>query len=88
MRDIGPTFVVDRDRPGALGAVDWIFNGWGAPAWADWQKSAHIARLIGEHLGAEILSSPLVAEGGGLHVDGTGTVLLTETVQLDPRRNP
>ena len=31
MRDIGPTFVVDDERPGVLGAVDWIFNGWGAP---------------------------------------------------------
>jgi agmatine deiminase len=29
-----------------------------------------------------------VNEGGGIHVDGEGTVLLTETVQLDPRRNP
>ncbi len=27
-------------------------------------------------------------EGGGIHVDGHGTVLLTETVQLDPFRNP
>src|SRR5207342_2955428 len=26
--------------------------------------------------------------GGGVHVDGEGTVLLTETVQLDHRRNP
>ncbi len=28
MRDSGPTFVVDDERPGVLGAVDWIFNGW------------------------------------------------------------
>jgi agmatine deiminase len=28
-----------------------------------------------------------VNEGGGIHVDGEGTVLVTETVQLDPRRN-
>ena len=34
MRDFGPTFVVDDERPGVLGAVDWIFNGWGAPEWA------------------------------------------------------
>ncbi len=27
-------------------------------------------------------------EGGGIHVDGRGTVLVTETVQLDPGRNP
>ena len=32
--------------------------------------------------------SALVNEGGGLHVDGEGTVLLTDTVQLDPGRNP
>lgn len=88
MRDVGPSFVVDPDRPGALGAVDWIFNGWGAPDWAEWQKSAGIARVVAEHAGAERIDSLLVAEGGGLHVDGAGTVLLTETVQLDPRRNP
>ncbi len=88
MRDMGPTFVVDDERPGVLGAVDWIFNGWGAPEWAEWQKSAQVARIVAEAIGAEVISSLLVAEGGGLHVDGAGTVLLTDTVQLDPRRNP
>ncbi|WP_434810885.1 agmatine deiminase family protein [Microbacterium sp. bgisy189] len=87
MRDHGPTFVVDDERPGALGGVDWIFNGWGAPDWAQWQDSAAHARLIAAEVGAEVVSSVLVNEGGGIHVDGEGTVLLTETVQLDPRRN-
>jgi len=86
MRDHGPTFVVD-DETGRLGAVDWIFNGWGAPAWARWERSAGHARLIAEAVSAEIVPSLLVNEGGGIHVDGQGTVLLTETVQLDPRRN-
>src|SRR4051812_3816851 len=33
MRDMGPTYVIDRDAEGGpkLGGVDWIFNGWGAP---------------------------------------------------------
>lgn len=88
MRDHGPTFVVDDERPGVLGAVDWVFNGWGAPAWSEWRKSAEHARLIAGIVGAEIVSSLLVNEGGGIHVDGEGTVLVTETVQLDPRRNP
>lgn len=88
MRDFGPTFVVDDERPGVLGAVDWIFNGWGAPAWAEWRVSAEIARFAAAHVGAELVSSMLVNEGGGIHVDGEGTVLLTDTVQLDPRRNP
>jgi agmatine deiminase len=88
MRDVGPTFVVDDDRPGVLGAVDWTFNGWGAPDWAEWRLSAELGRIVGAAAGAEIVSSLLVDEGGGIHVDGEGTVLLTETVQLDPRRNP
>ena len=88
MRDFGPTFVVDDERPGVLGAVDWTFNGWGAPDWADWRLSAEIGRFVAAEVGAELISSVLVNEGGGIHVDGEGTVLLTETVQLDPRRNP
>lgn len=88
MRDFGPTFVLDKDRQGVLGAVDWTFNGWGAPEWAEWSKSAEIARFIAAQVGAELVSSSLVNEGGGIHVDGEGTVLVTETVQLDPRRNP
>jgi agmatine deiminase len=88
MRDVGPTFVLDPDRPGALGAVDWTFNGWGDRGWSEWRKSAGIARVVSEAVGAEIVSSLLVNEGGGIHVDGKGTVLLTETVQLDAHRNP
>jgi agmatine deiminase len=88
MRDFGPTFVLDDDRPGVLGAVDWVFNGWGDKDWADWRTSAGIARVVSGLVDAEIVDSLLVNEGGGIHVDGEGTVLLTETVQLDPRRNP
>jgi agmatine deiminase len=88
MRDFGPTFVLDDTRPNVLGAVDWIFNGWGDHGWAEWTHSADIARRIAEHCGAERVPSLLVNEGGGIHVDGEGTVLVTETVQLDPRRNP
>ena len=86
MRDFGPTFVIDQD--GALGAVDWTFNAWGAPEWATWERDREIARFVTERVGAELISSTLVNEGGAIHVDGEGTVLVTETVQLDPGRNP
>lgn len=88
MRDFGPTFVVDDERPGVLGAVDWVFNGWGAPRWASWEHDREIARFVAAEAGAEVVSSVLVNEGGGIHVDGEGTVLATRTVQLDPGRNP
>lgn len=87
MRDIGPTFVVD-DVTGELGAVDWIFNGWGSSTPQAWSNDREIGRTIAAAAGATLVSSLLVNEGGAIHVDGAGTVLLTETVLLDPLRNP
>ncbi|WP_032366815.1 agmatine deiminase family protein [Rhodococcoides fascians] len=86
MRDIGPTFVLSED--GRVGGVDWVFNGWGAQDWARWDKDSKIGALVVEKSGAEMIDSPIVNEGGGIQVDGLGTVLVTETVQLDPGRNP
>ena len=86
MRDIGPTFVHADD--GSVAAVDWVFNGWGAQDWAQWDLDEKIGRFVAETAGAPVISSALVNEGGGIQVDGEGTVLLTDTVQLDPGRNP
>ncbi|MFB7212511.1 agmatine/peptidylarginine deiminase [Streptomyces sp. NPDC056255] len=86
MRDMGPTFVLDGDN--RLGAVAWQFNGWGQQEWARWENDQHVGKLVAEHAGAETISSDLVNEGGGINVDGLGTVLLTDTVQLDRFRNP
>lgn len=86
MRDSGPTFVVDAE--GRLGAVDWTFNGWGGRIFPDGVDDARVAARVAAEAGAERLPSKLVNEGGGIHVDGEGTILLTETVQLNPNRNP
>jgi agmatine deiminase len=86
MRDIGPTWV--HDGAGGLAAVDWSFNGWGAADWAAWDNDDKIARTVAALADTPVISSPLVNEGGAIQVDGEGTVLVTETVQLDPHRNP
>lgn len=86
MRDIGPSFVLS-DR-GELGAVDFVFNGWGGQDWASWDHDRHIGRIVAEAAGATRIESELVNEGGGIQVNGAGRVILTETVQLDPGRNP
>jgi agmatine deiminase len=85
IRDSGPTFVIDD---GALAAVTWVFNGWGAQEWASWQHDRELAPALAEWAAAHRIDSSLVNEGGGIHVDGVGTVLVTETVQRDPGRNP
>ena len=86
MRDIGPTFVHAAD--GSVAAVDWVFNGWGAQSWAQWDLDAQIARIVAEAAGVPIVNSDMVNEGGGVQVDGEGTVFVTDTVQLDLGRNP
>lgn len=86
MRDIGPTFVHADD--GSVAAVDWVFNGWGGQDWARWDRDCKVGAVVAELAGVPVVSSPLVNEGGGIQVDGAGTVLVTETVQLDPGRNP
>jgi len=85
MRDIGPTFVHAED--GSVAAVDWVFNGWGAAAWAAWDKDQEIARTVAGLAQTPLITSLMVNEGGGIHVDGRGTVLVTETVQLGQGRN-
>ncbi|PJJ48278.1 agmatine deiminase [Mumia flava] len=84
-RDIGPTFVLGPD---GLGAVNWVFNGWGGQDWARWEHDGVASEAATRLSGAAPITSAMVNEGGGLHTDGQGTFLLTRTVQLDPGRNP
>ncbi|MFJ5925752.1 agmatine/peptidylarginine deiminase [Kitasatospora sp. NPDC092948] len=85
MRDIGPSFLIDGK--GELAAADWVFNGWGAQSWARWEHDQDIAEHVTELAGVRRFASRLINEGGGIHVDGEGTVLVTDTVQLGEGRN-
>jgi agmatine deiminase len=85
-RDSGPTFLVHPD--GRLGATHWTFNAWGDRGFSDPTDERHVGAFIAGLAGAELFNSSMVNEGGGIHVDGDGTVMITSTVQLDPGRNP
>src|SRR5580765_3351131 len=95
MRDSGPIFV--RHNSGAGGEtaiVHFHFNAWAK--YSDWQKDRRIperaAKLLGKHLfNAQFQGKDFVLEGGGIEVNGRGTVLTTEECYLDPKvqvRNP
>lgn len=85
-RDIGPTFV--KSAAGEVAAIDWVFNGWGAQgSWASWKNDDRVAEHVASLAGVSRIRSSLINEGGGIHVNGSGTVLLTETVQLGEGRN-
>ena len=89
MRDVGPTFVVDRR--GRVRGVDWIFNAWGgrpAASTSTWDLDDQVAAKVLEIERCERYRAPFVLEGGAIHVDGQGTLLTTEECLLNPNRNP
>jgi len=89
MRDVGPTFVVDRR--GRVRGVDWIFNAWGGSAgglYYPWDLDDQVAAKVLEIERCERYRAPFVLEGGAIHVDGRGTLLTTEECLLNQNRNP
>jgi agmatine deiminase len=74
--------------------VHFHFNAWAK--YPDWQKDRRVpetaARVLRKRLfHAECQGQPFVLEGGGIEVNGRGTLLTTEECYLDPKvqvRNP
>jgi len=85
LRDCGPIYTYADD--GHRVAVHFAFNAWGEK-FPPWDHDAAVGRLIAEHLGDEVRSSPIVLEGGSILTDGQGTLLTTEQCLLAPNRNP
>lgn len=89
MRDVGPTFVVNKK--GVVRLVDWEFNAWGGlkeGLYFPWDLDDLVPRKVAEIEGIDRYAAPLVLEGGSIHVDGEGTLLTTEQCLLNPNRNP
>lgn len=84
-RDSGPVFV---RRPGEKAIVHFHFNAWAK--YPDWQKDRRVpeiaARLLGKALfRARYQDREFVLEGGGIDVNGCGTLITTEECYLDPQ---
>ncbi|MDE2474759.1 MAG: agmatine deiminase family protein [Alphaproteobacteria bacterium] len=84
-RDIGPTFLLGSEN--ALAGVQWNFNAWGHK-YQPYAHDAMFARHVMRAIGAREFAAPLVCEGGALHGDGEGTILITEQCLLNANRNP
>ena len=73
-------------------AVNWRFNAWGGEAdglYARWDKDDAAAKRFAAWLGDPVLdASPFVLEGGSIHTDGEGTLMVTESCLLSAGRNP
>lgn len=93
MRDTGPIFV-RRGARGETAIVHFHFNAWARHD--DWQKDRRVpdtaARLLRKRLfHARHGGKDFILEGGGIEVNGRGTLLTTEQCYLNRRaqvRNP
>jgi len=85
-RDMGPTFVSTRDNGAAV--VDFGFNTWGYSELDDAENiiEEKFDELVAEHLKLPLISSSMISEPGDHELNGKGTLMLVESVEL--QRNP
>lgn len=86
IRDSGPTFLRHRDN-GRLAMIDWVYNAWGGK-FAPWDLDDAIPARLADLLQLPRFRRSLVCEGGAIEVNGAGLCLTTESVLLNPNRNP
>ena len=96
MRDSGPIFVRNRPKRAVTrtAIVHFHFNAWAK--YDDWQRDRRVPETAAKLLKKQLFNSraggrDFVIEGGGIEVNGKGTLLTTEECYLDPKvqvRNP
>ncbi len=88
-RDVGASFLLNN--AGDLAGVDWPFNAWGGlmrGMYFPWDLDDAVAGKMLQIERGKAYRAPKVIEGGAIHVDGEGTVLVTEACLLAEDRNP
>lgn len=88
-RDVAPTFVSDGRT---VRGIDWQFNAWGGEydgLYAHWDKDNALASKFCGLAGYDCYDAQhFVLEGGSIHSDGEGTIMVTESCLLSKGRNP
>ena len=94
-RDSGPLFVRRQaGKRSETAIVHFHFNGWAK--YRDWRKDRRVPETAARHLGKRLFEArangrPFILEGGGIDVNGRGTLITTEECYLDRKiqvRNP
>ncbi len=87
-RDTLPNFLTRRRSDGTLqlGASHARFNGWGSKQVSS--GDTQLAALVTQQLRIQLAESGLIGEGGGIEVDGAGTVLASVSSWVNKNRNP
>lgn len=90
-RDTSPTFVINS---GKIRGIDWVFNAWGGDydgLLPSYKNDDALAGSFCKYINCDYYDchpQGFVLEGGSIHSDGEGTVIVTEACLLSKGRNP
>ena len=85
-RDHGPVCLVNRTTDARL-LEHFRYNAWGGK-FPPWSLDAAVPEHAADLLGYDRNPVPMVCEGGALESNGAGLLMTTESVMLNPNRNP
>jgi agmatine deiminase len=85
IRDTGPMVLVAKSKRPV--AVDWRFNSWGG-LFSNATADNLVASAVAQFEKLDVISAPMVMEGGAITSDGHGTIIVTEESVLADNRNP
>ena len=85
-RDHGPVCLVNH-ATGARLLNHFRYNAWGGK-FPPWDLDAAVPEHAAALLGYERNPVPMICEGGALESNGAGLLMTTESVMLNPNRNP
>ncbi len=86
-RDCGPIFIINRKNDKQVAVTDWGYNAWGEK-YPPYDDDNRIPKKIGEKFDIPVFAPGMILEGGSIEVNGKGVLLTTESVLLNPNRNP
>lgn len=84
-RDCGPVFI--RKDEGEFAITDWEYNAWGGK-YPPFDDDNNLPAWFGKQFDLPVFKPGMVLEGGSIDVNGEGLLLTTESVLLNPNRNP
>ena len=85
VRDCGPIFI--NKNTSQFAVTNWGYNAWGGK-YPPFDADNRIPSYISKTFNLDIFDPGMILEGGSVEVNGEGVLLTTESVLLNPNRNP
>lgn len=85
VRDCGPIFI--KKNSSQVAVTNWGYNAWGGK-YPPFDADNRIPTYISKIFNLDIFDPGMILEGGSIEVNGEGVLLTTESVLLNPNRNP